>query len=138
MLKSRPYILLTLIFLLTAIDSYAASQIKNPSQNEVIEKAKLDAIQKTKNSKYHQHDKKINPDETAAQIYVRHGGPTAVVTTTSVKKLSSQDEIIEKAKLEALKKSQSAKYHQHDKKLNPNETAAQIHKKHHGEENTGS
>jgi ABC-type transporter MlaC component len=63
--------------LLASTIAYAAA----PDPDDVSKKAQQEALKKTQSQKYHQHDKKVNATQTAAQTQARHGGPTATNVT---------------------------------------------------------
>lgn len=81
--------LIILISLVLVSNAYAADKKAQPTGNnglvsapdpdDLSKKAQQEATQKTNymNSKYKQHAKKSNPDQTSAQTQAKHGGPTA-------------------------------------------------------------
>lgn len=52
-----------------------------PDPDDVSKKAQQEALKKTQSQKYHQHDKKVNATQTAAQTQARHGGATTTNVT---------------------------------------------------------
>lgn len=79
MTKIYLVIISALLFSTLAYADVLKSSAQDP--DDLSKKAQQEAINKTKSQKYHQHDKKVNPNQTAAQTQARHGGSTATNVT---------------------------------------------------------